>query len=268
MQRLPPPPAHAAIAVVMLTPACELRCSFCGAEEGFGVLGRLQARAMVEGLSMQGFESVVFGGGEPTLWPHGLRELCAAARARGLLTQIGTSAAKLPVDAAEWREVDRWVLPLESGKAEVHDALRSCEGGHHAKVLRALHGFALQGASVTVSTVARRGAEEDLQSVGSLLEGLKRSGLRLHAWHVYRFQAMGRLGRLNGDRFALSDEEWAQSTGRLKQRFGKLPLLLRPDMMHSHDVAFFWNTPQGLWRQGPGGWQGLVETETLGALCY
>ena len=268
MQRLPPPPAHAAIAVLMLTPACELRCSFCGAEEGFGVLGRLQARAMVEGLSMQGFESVVFGGGEPTLWPHGLRELCAAARARGLLTQIGTSAAKLPVDAAEWREVDRWVLPLESGKAEVHDALRSCEGGHHAKVLRALHGFALQGASVTVSTVARRGAEEDLQSVGSLLEGLKRSGLRLHAWHVYRFQAMGRLGRLNGDRFALSDEEWAQSTGRLKQRFGKLPLLLRPDMMHSHDVAFFWNTPQGLWRQGPGGWQGLVETETLGALSY
>ncbi|HTB34021.1 MAG TPA: radical SAM protein [bacterium] len=268
MQRLTPPPAHAGIAVVMLTPACELHCSFCGAEESFGVLSRLQARALVEGLSTQGFESVVFGGGEPTLWPHGLREICAAARARGLLTQIGTSAYRLPGDVSEWREVDRWVLPLESGRAEAHDALRTCEGGHHAKVLRALHGFAMQGASVTVSTVARRGAEDDLLSAGALLESLRAAGLRLHAWHVYRFQAMGRLGRLNGGRFALSDEEWAQTSQRLKQRFEKLPLLLRPDMMHSHEVAFFWATPKGLWRQGPGQWHGLVETETLGALSY
>jgi MoaA/NifB/PqqE/SkfB family radical SAM enzyme len=268
MQRLPAPPAHASVAVVMLTPACQLRCSFCGADESFGVLSRLQARALVEGLSLQGFESVVFGGGEPTLWPHGLREICAAARARGLLTQIGTSAAALPQDVAEWREVDRWVLPLESGKAEAHDAVRNCEGGHHGKVLRALHGFAMQGQSVTVSTVARHGAEEDLFSVGSLLEGLRAAGLRLHAWHVYRFQAMGRLGRLNGERFALSDEEWAETSRDLKRRFDKLPLLLRPDMMHSHDVAFFWNTPKGLWRQGPGQWEGLVEIETLGALSY
>ena len=258
----------AKVAVLMLTPACELHCEFCGADENFSVISRMQARAVVEALSNQGFESVVFGGGEPTLWPHGLRELCTAARARGLVTQVGTSAARLPMDVAEWREVDRWVLPLESGSAAVHDALRPTEGGHHAKVLKALHGFAMQGASVTVSTVARRGAEEDLVSVGKQLEGLRRAGLRLHAWHIYRFQPMGRLGRLNSDRFQMDDEEWEGQGLRLKQRFGRLPVLLRPDMMHSHDVAFFWSTAQGLWRQGPGDWQGLVETETLGAFPY
>ena len=256
----------ASVAVVLLTPACGMECPYCGADDRFNVLGRAEARALMDTLSRDGFQSVVLGGGEPLLWPHGLRELCTAARSRGLLVQVGTSAAALPADAAEWREVDRWVLPLESAEAAAHDALRPLRGGsHHAQVLKALHGFAGAGASVTVSSVARRGGEADLRSVGALLQRLRGQGLRLHAWHVYRFQAMGRHGAENGPRFALEDAEWAALGRGLRADLPTLPVLLRPDMMHSKSVAFFWVTPAGLWRQGPRGFSGLVELDATGA---
>jgi MoaA/NifB/PqqE/SkfB family radical SAM enzyme len=255
----------ASVAVVFLTPACGMACPYCGADDHFGVLGRAQARALMASLSRDGFSSVVLGGGEPLLWPHGLRELCTAARSRGLLVQVGSSAADLPADAAQWREVDRWVLPLESADPPAHDALRPLAGrSHHALVLKALHAFALAGVSVTVSSVARRGGEADLRSVGALLMRLRGQGLRLHAWHLYRFQAMGRHGADNGPRFALDDGDWAALGPGLKAQFPALPLLLRPDMMHSKAVAFFWATPAGIWRQGPLGFSGLVAGDAPG----
>jgi len=254
------------VAVVFLTPACALDCPYCGADDRYGVLNRPQAWALMESLAQQGFQSVVLGGGEPLLWPHGLRELCAAARSRGLLVQVGTSAAQLPDDAAEWRQVDRWVLPLESADAAAHDALRPMPDGssHHARVLAALGNFACGGGEVTVSSVARLGGEADLRGVGGLLERLRADGLRLHAWHLYRFQAMGRHGAANAPRFALQDTEWAAVSRSLRRDFPRIPVLLRPDMMHSKSVAFFWVTPQGLWRQGPLDFKGLVELDSPG----
>lgn len=256
---------EASVAVVFLTPACAMDCPYCGADDRYGVFSRAQAWGLVEALSRQGFQSVVLGGGEPLLWPHGLRELCAAARSRGLLVQVGTSAAGLPVDALEWRQVDRWVLPLESADAAAHNALRPLAGAsHHARVLRALDECARTGVSVTLSSVARRGGEDDLRSVGRLLESLRAQGLKLHAWHLYRFQGMGRRGSTNALRFALEDAQWEELSQGLRAAFPRLPVLLRPDMMHSKSVAFFWSTPAGLWRQGPLGFSGLVEFDAPG----
>jgi MoaA/NifB/PqqE/SkfB family radical SAM enzyme len=258
-------PSLATVAVVQLTPACELDCPYCGADQHFGVLTRAQAWGLLESLALNGFESVVLGGGEPLLWPHGLRELCAAARSRGLVVQVGTSAAQLPQDAPEWRQVDRWVLPLESASAAAHDALRPMRAGsHHARVMAALEAFGAAGVPVTVSSVARRGGEADLISVAGALERLQARGLKLHAWHLYRFQPMGRHGAENAPRFALEDAEWVTLSRSLKAAFPRIPILLRPDMMHSRSVAFFWSTPQGLWRQGPLGFRGLVELESPG----
>lgn len=255
------PAGEAKVAVVFLTPACDMACPYCGAAEDFGVLGRGQAVALLDHLVEQRFESVVFGGGEPLRWPHGLRELCAAARARGLLTQVGTNSTHLPEDAATWREVDRWVLPLESDQAEAHDALRPTRASHHAKILATLDAFARHGTEVTVSSVAHRGGEAHLEGVARELKRRQADGLRLHAWHVYRFQAMGRGGLNQADRFSLADQAWAELGRGLKARHRRLPLLLRSDMMHSRQVAFFSARSQGLWRQGPLAWQGPVDLE-------
>lgn len=249
----------APVAVVFLTPDCALACPYCGAQEGTVELSRPLSRGLLDHLVAQGFESVVFGGGEPLRWKGGLRELCAAAHSRGLLTQVGTSAAEMPADAADWREVDRWVLPLESDQAPAHDALRPMHGSHHAKVLEALDKLQRRGQSVTISSVARLGGEMDLEGLAQMLERKQASGLRLHAWHLYRFQAMGRRGKANADRFALDDQAWTALSQGLRKAHPRLPLLLRPDMMHSKKVAFFWATAKGLLRQGPGPWEGEVE---------
>lgn len=249
---------------MFLTPACDLACPYCGAPDDFAVISPAAAIELLDHLVAQGFESVVLGGGEPLRWPHGLRQLCAAARARGLLTQVGTNAATLPADAADWREVDRWVLPLESADPAAHDVLRPMAGSHHARILHALDTFARSGREVTISSVARHGGEADLDSVARLLKVYQAKGLRLHAWHLYRFQPMGRGGKANADRFAISDEHWTALSQGLRARHRRLPLLLRPDMMRSKNVAFFWSTPGGVWRQGPLGWLGPVE---LGQSC-
>jgi MoaA/NifB/PqqE/SkfB family radical SAM enzyme len=255
-------PGAAKVAVLFLTPACDLACPYCGAPDDFGVLSQPQAVGLLDHLVSQGFESVVLGGGEPLRWPHGLRQLCASARARGLLTQVGTNAANLPADAADWREVDRWVLPLESADHVAHDALRPMNGSHHERILQALDGFVRSGAEVTISSVARYGGEADLESVAGLLKWYVSKGLRLHAWHLYRFQAMGRGGKANADRFAISDAQWQAVSKSLRTKHKRLPLLLRPDMMHSKNVAFFWGTPSGVWRQGPLGWMGPVDLDS------
>jgi MoaA/NifB/PqqE/SkfB family radical SAM enzyme len=265
MQLRHPPAAH--VAVVFLTPRCNMSCPYCGSDEGFSELSRQGAWALVEHLSQQGFESVVFGGGEPTLWRGGLREICAAARARGLLVQVGTNALDLPADAGEWREVDRWVLPLEAGEAEAHNRLRPSKGSHHAAILKALDLFSAHPSGVTVSSVARLGGEADLESAARLLESKVRSGLRLHSWTLYRFQPMGRHGTANAGRFALGPGEWEATASELRRRHPRLPIILRPDMMHSKQVAFFWGSQKGLWRQGPGSWQGPLELDSPLALA-
>lgn len=259
----PPGPT---VGVIFLTAACDMQCPYCGADELFPPLPMAQARSLLQALALNGYESVVLGGGEPFLWPGDLRALAGCAKALGLQTQIGTNLNALPPDAPSWPEVDRWVLPLESSDASAHDALRPGPPSHHAHVTRCLDAFQKAGSAVTVSSVARQGAAEDLHRVGQALRERRAAGLRLHAWHIYRFQAMGRGGRHSADRFGMSDTDWKSLALELKDRHKDLPLLLRPDMLHSKQVAFFWNTPRGLWRQGPLSLSGPVELTPSGGL--
>jgi MoaA/NifB/PqqE/SkfB family radical SAM enzyme len=251
------------VAVLMLTPACDMACPYCGAEEGFRPLGQAEAEGLLPALRAQGFESVVLGGGEPLCWQGDLRALAGRARSLGLETQVGSNLRRLPPGAESWPEIGRWILPLESALPQAHDALRPGLPSHHGVVLAALERFRLASRGVTLSSVARLDAEQDLHSVAALLRRERERGLRLHAWHVYRFQAMGRGGRPHAGRFWMEDGAWAALARHLKQRHGDLPLLLRPDMLHSREVAFFWGRPQGLWRQGPLGWSGLASAKAL-----
>jgi MoaA/NifB/PqqE/SkfB family radical SAM enzyme len=251
-------PPQASVAVVMLTPDCDMACPYCGAESNFTALTEEQAWRLMPLLAAQGFGSVVLGGGEPFCWKGDLRGLAAEAQRVGLRTQVGTNLQRLPAEAPRWKEVDRWVLPLESAEASAHDALRPGQGSHHALVLRSLDAFQAAGATVTVSSVAHDGSAPSLDGVAKLLQSRVAAGLKLHAWHLYRFQAMGRGGRRNAGRFFLDDAQWRSISRGLKADHPELPILLRPDLLHSKQVAFFWGTLQGLWRQGPLQWSGSV----------
>lgn len=255
------PAPEAQVAVLMLTAACDMACPYCGADDSFRSLSEAEAHALMPRLAAQGFASVVLGGGEPLCWRGDLRALAAHAQACGLLVQVGSNLRRLPDDAPGWPEVDRWVLPLESDQAAEHNALRPGNPSHHGVVLAALDAFQAAGKAVTVSSVARLGGEAELSRLGIWLRGRKAQGLRLHAWHVYRFQAMGRGGLQHQDRFAQSDAQWLALAHGLKAAHPNLPILLRPDLLHSKQVAFYWGDDKGLQRQGPGKWSEHIPGE-------
>jgi MoaA/NifB/PqqE/SkfB family radical SAM enzyme len=257
------PAPGAQVAVVMLTPACDMACPYCGAEEGFRALDEPEAHALMPRLAAQGFASVVLGGGEPLCWRGDLRALAAVAKAHGLLVQVGSNLRRLPADAPAWTEVDRWVLPLESMLASEHDALRPGAPSHHGVVLAAMDAFQAAGKPVTVSSVARRGGEGELSRLGVWLRGRRAQGMDLHAWHIYRFQAMGRGGLHNQDRFTQTDAQWQALAHGLKAANPGLPILLRPDLLHSKQVAFYWGEADGLRRQGPGAWNEFIPGELI-----
>jgi MoaA/NifB/PqqE/SkfB family radical SAM enzyme len=249
-----PPPVS--VAVLMLTAACDMDCPYCGAEDAFRAMEQAEAEGLCASLASAGVRSVVLGGGEPFCWRGDLRRLAGAAKAAGLEVQVGSNLRRLPTDAPRWPEVDRWVLPLESADPERHDALRPGAPSHYGVVRAGLESFLRAGREVTVSSVARPGAEADLRGVGALLEAQRLLGLRLHAWHLYRFQPMGRHGREHAARFSQDEAQWRDLALGLRARYPGLPLLLRPELLRSRDVAFFWGVPGGIWRQGPRAWSG------------
>ena len=91
-----------------------------------------------------------------------------------------------------------------------------------------------------------------LDQVGAYLRWYQKNGGLLHAWHLYRFLAVGRGGRLHDERFSTGEGVFEAVGAELKARFEDLRIYLRPDMYHSKDTSFYW------WQAG--------EMKTLSAL--
>ena len=228
------------VAVIFLTPHCNMRCDFCGAEAGFEPIPYDEAAGLVDRLAQEGTQSVVLGGGEPFLWPHDLIHLARRVRQRGMLAQVGSNGTLAPADDALLHEFDRWILPLESVSTGVHDAMRHYAGGHLQKVTRLLERLRAQQVEATISSLVSRENLESLLEVGELLSSYKRHGGLLHAWHLYRFLPVGRGGSFHAQRFATDRGVFDSLGGLVKRRFEGLQIYLRPDMYHSRETSFYW----------------------------
>lgn len=228
------------IAVLFLTPHCNMTCRFCIAGEGFRALRPGDVSAMLAGLRAAGAGNVIFGGGEPLSWPHDLRAAASAAKDMGFIVQVGTNGIALHGGIMCCESIDRFILPLESARPDLHDSLRRAGNGHHAIVLARLAALASLGREVTVSTVVTRENAYALPELAALLGSYAQGGGKLHAWHLYRFLPMGRGGAPNAARLDLPKAEYDAACDAVKAAFPRLPVLKRPDMTHSATVGFFW----------------------------
>ena len=68
------------VAVIFLRPACNMSCSFCITENNFDAITYPQARDLLHLLKKEGFNNIVFGGGEPFEWPGDLLLLTQEAK--------------------------------------------------------------------------------------------------------------------------------------------------------------------------------------------
>jgi MoaA/NifB/PqqE/SkfB family radical SAM enzyme len=228
------------IAVVMLHGRCNMVCDFCAAECGLEPFSLKEAVALLRRLRGRGYTGVVLGGGEPFSWPQ-LLDLAAEAKALGLGVQVGTNAVDLPPDFAALPAIDRYVLPLESARAETHDRVRHLRGqSHHALMVARLNALREAGREVTVSTVVTAENLLELPELGQWLENYARRGGRLHAWHLYRFIPVGRGGALTMQRFEVSEAAYLEAAEAERSCHPAMTIYRRPDMYHSREVEFFW----------------------------
>lgn len=240
-----PEPAHS-VAVLFLTPACNMHCPFCGAQAVFEPLGWEEALVLLRGLKEAGLKSVVLGGGEPFLWKAGPAALAQEVRRLGLTAQIGTNGVLAPDTEEGLRAFDRWILPLESARASIHDAMRPFERSHLDLVLGLLERLRQAGVEVTISSLVSAENLADLEEIGDYLRGYVKKGGRVHAWHLYNFIPLGRGGSAHAPRFSVPLDSFHQAGQSLKLKFPDLKMFLRPDMYHSKNVSFHWREAGGL----------------------
>lgn len=237
--------------MVFLQPSCDMTCLFCATEEGFRALDPARGETLIRSLHRQGVSNLILGGGEPFAWKHGPLGLARFAKELGLTVQIGTNGIALPGGFENSPWVDRYILPLESAEAAVHDRLRIHPGGHHRIVLDRLAALRQSRKGVTVSTVVTRRNLDGLPALAQYLAGYQRGNGNLHAWHLYKLLPVGRGGSRHGPALDVPAEAYHAACALARREAPELRILKRPDMLHSSTVGFFWLDQDGFRSQSP-----------------
>lgn len=234
-------PEHKSVAAFFLLPACDIRCVFCISHDDFDVVGPERARELMDFLASQSIESVVLGGGEPTLWPHDVNELARYASEAGLVTQLNTHGAGVRENLDKYSHVDRFILPVESTRAEVHDDLRRGLEGHHAMVMALIDELIARGREVTFATVVTSRNHMDVPAIAAWIRTLLDRGAKVHSWHLYNFLPEGRGGaRKIAESLATTREEFLGACSAAKGAGLGFPVYRRDNMLKSSSVEFFW----------------------------
>ncbi len=228
------------IAVLFLQPHCNMACTFCITQDGFQVLTEAEVRRILTGLQALGVNNVIFGGGEPLSWPHDILAVARFAKDLNFTVQIGTNGIGLKSDHIGSRAIDRFILPLESLSAPIHNAMRISKGGHQDVILDRLQQLGAAGRQVTVSTVITKVNRAGLKELGEFLNEYHQRYQSVHAWHLYRMLSQGRGGSIHGTELDTGLEAYNDVCAEMKKTFPTLRIFKRPDMSHSATVGFYW----------------------------
>jgi MoaA/NifB/PqqE/SkfB family radical SAM enzyme len=228
------------IASLFLTPLCDMGCRFCASETDFSTMSFDEATSLLSALRRR-VEGVVLGGGEPFLWPHDLEKLACLACDMGFQVQVCTNGVSLPEGFEHIDAIHRYILPLEAMDPGMHDGLRiRAGGGHHGIVMDRIQALAKAGREITLSTVVTSKNIAELQPIAEWLAWQSLVGLKVHAWHLYRFLPVGRGGAQHGQELAVDREAYLRACSAMKTAGLPFPVLRRDDMTRASTVEFCW----------------------------
>ncbi|MBL0313558.1 MAG: radical SAM protein [Holophagaceae bacterium] len=228
------------IASLFLTPSCDMGCRFCASETEFAVMSFDEAASLICALRGR-IDGVVLGGGEPFLWPHGLEKLACLACDMGFQVQVCTNGVNMPAGYERIEAIHRYILPLEAMDPQLHDSLRiRTGGGHHGIVMDRIQALANAGREITLSTVVTSKNIGELQAIAEWLAWQSLVGLKVHAWHLYRFLPVGRGGVPHGQELAVDREGYLRACGAVKSAGLPFQVLRRDDMTKASTVEFCW----------------------------
>lgn len=245
------------IASLFLTPLCDMGCRFCASETDFSAMSFDEATSLLCALRGR-VDGVVLGGGEPFLWPHDLAKLACLASDMGFQVQVCTNGVNMPVGYERIEAIHRYILPLEAMDPGLHDSLRiRAGGGHHRIVMDRIQALARAGREITLSTVVTAENLSELQAIAEWLAWQSLVGLKIHAWHLYRFLPVGRGGVPHGQDLAVDREAYLLACGAVKSAGLPFQVLRRDDMTRASTVEFCW-FEKGRLRLGSNAFHDLV----------
>ena len=235
------------IAAIFLLPNCDMGCTFCASDLGFDRMSFEQACNLIQALSNAGYHNVVLGGGEPALWRDGdknLADVAHFAKGLGLTVQVNTNGIRLPQNFAQLDHVDRFIFPMDGASATKHDSLRVILGakpsGHFDLVRRRVAECIEAGKQITIGTVLNAANYHEITELVAWMRARLSDGANIHAWHLYRFQAVGRGGASTGDTLSLSEPQFRAACDEAKASNLPISIWRRDDMLNSSTVEFFW----------------------------
>ncbi len=217
-----------------------MTCNFCITEDNFNAVSPSQVLDLLRALKREGFENVVFGGGEPFTWPGNLVDLTKKAKEKGFFVQVGTNAADVPLNFEFIETIDRYVLPLESVDPDVHNRMRFYKNKHHQSIICNLQKLKAAQKSVTLSTIVTKINYQGLKELACFLKQFNEPEKFIHAWHLYMFLPQGRGGSLNASALSISEDIYEHVVHEIKGLGCSFPVYKRKNMYCSTTVDFFW----------------------------
>ncbi len=227
------------VAVLMLLPQCNMECDYCVIEENFSSFTPEAALQLLSELKDQNYTNIILGGGEPTLWKGNVFQLAQAAKAHGFFVQIGTNGIRLPQDFALNTDIDRWIIPLDSSRPEIHNQLRHFKNGHFHIIESVLKSLAQKGRDVYISSVITQSNKDHVREMIDYLNQYNDITGNLKAWNLYRLLPFGRGGYTHFEKLKIPIEEFDQITQNVKLAQKNFKVMIRRDMYDSSRVDFF-----------------------------
>jgi MoaA/NifB/PqqE/SkfB family radical SAM enzyme len=159
--------------------ACNTRCVYCTCPDvKTTLLTKEQWRTVIRRLGTLGTMRIKFQGGEPTISPD-FRELCAEAKAAGMITATVSNGLIIPDRPELLDYLDEFVVSLDSPNPETNDRQRG--EGYYDRAIKAIDISLERGIRTFINMVVTR---DNLQDLEAMLEFCEARGVLMNAQAV------------------------------------------------------------------------------------
>ena len=199
----------------MLLGTCELRCTFCyGPQHEIGAMDTETVKSVLQNLSANDVERVVFTGGEPTLI-KGLDEILQEAKNQNLTTVLSSNGLRL---ARNRNLLDRiapyldWIgLPLDGDNPQTNASMRislgqNAEEQHFSSVISLIQRIQAEypELKIKLGTVVAR---LNLNHIENIPHTLAKFNTIPDTWKLYQVSP-SEYGKLNYKGLKIEDDEF------------------------------------------------------------
>jgi len=208
----------------MLLGKCNLDCSFCfGPQHEMPAIKTDLAIQTIKKLALNGVESVVFTGGEPTLI-NDLPKIIEAAKSAGLTTVLSTNGLLLEKNDILLNDIVKdldWIsLPLDADLPKINEKMRTgltAEAG--TKIFDAVLNLIPKikdkypKLGIKLGTVV---AQPNLNNIVGIPELLASKNATPTIWKLYQISPSG-YGKINYDSLRISEEQFEEVFAKAKE---------------------------------------------------